>query len=52
MCVHLREVRTNYNQVQVKDEDFVDIEDQRPTNRSSKKRRRATNGDRKVKKIL
>ena len=41
MCVHLREVRTNYNQVQVKDEDFVDMEDQRPANRSSKKAKKS-----------
>ena len=37
MCVHLREVRTNYNKMKVKDEDFVDMEDQRPAIRSSKK---------------
>ena len=41
MCVHLREVRTNYNQVQVQDEDFVDMEDQRPAIRSSKKAKKS-----------
>ena len=40
MCVHLREVRTNYNKLQVKDEDFVDMENQLPQIRSSKKARK------------
>ena len=42
MCVHLREVRTNYNKMQVENEDFVDMENPIPQIRSSKKAKKSS----------
>ena len=42
MCAHLREVRTNYNRLQVKDKDFVHLENPQPQIRSTRKAKNNT----------